>query len=105
MRENRPAGHYYAMSNQHLDDHDLERYYLGQIEDEEELANLEEHYLGCPRCAERVAEIEDEVEAIQVRLLRLAEANGEMLDPGLRRLKRTCACDRTSPALRFKLFH
>jgi hypothetical protein len=86
MREIPRAPQCFSMSN-HLDDHDLERYYLGQIEDQEELAHLEEHYLNCPCCAERVAEIEDEVDAIQVALLRAADANGELLDPGQRRRK------------------
>src|SRR5580704_11143993 len=37
----------------HIDDHDLERYHLGMIQDEGELAPLEEHLLACPECAER----------------------------------------------------
>jgi hypothetical protein len=47
--------------------------------------NWKSTIFGCPRCAEPVAEIEDEVDAIQVALLRAADAHGEMLDPGQRR--------------------
>jgi len=32
--------------NDHISDHDLERYHLGMVKDEAELAALEEHYLG-----------------------------------------------------------
>ena len=37
----------------HISDHDLERYHLGQVVDESELARLEEHILACPACAAR----------------------------------------------------
>jgi hypothetical protein len=36
----------------HIGDHDLERYYLGMIEEEAELAPFEEHLLACVECAE-----------------------------------------------------
>ena len=39
---------------EHISDHDLERYHLGMVTDEEELAAIEEHYLGCPECAPNV---------------------------------------------------
>ena len=35
----------------HLTDHDLERYHLGMIQNEDELAPLEEHLFGCVSCA------------------------------------------------------
>jgi hypothetical protein len=35
----------------HISDTDLERYHLGMVTDEAELAALEEHYMGCPECA------------------------------------------------------
>ena len=40
----------------HLDDHDLERYHLGMIRYEAELAPLEEHLLACAECTERAEE-------------------------------------------------
>ena len=44
------------MCMEHLSDHDLERYHLGMVVDEAELAPLEEHLLACPDCAERAEE-------------------------------------------------
>jgi hypothetical protein len=43
----------------HISDHDLERYHLGMVRDEAELAPLEEHLLSCPICVERAAESAD----------------------------------------------
>ena len=37
----------------HISDYNLERYHLGMVTDEAELAALEEHYHGCPECAKR----------------------------------------------------
>ena len=37
----------------HLSDDELERYHLGAITEEPELAPLEEHLLACGSCAER----------------------------------------------------
>ena len=37
----------------HIDDHDLERYHLGMVKDEDELAALEEHLLMPSRLALR----------------------------------------------------
>src|SRR5579864_9601126 len=48
------AHHYTCM--EHIDEHDLERYHLGMIEDEAELAPFEEHLLACAECAERAEE-------------------------------------------------
>jgi hypothetical protein len=36
----------------HIDDHDLERYHLGMVKDEAELAALEEHLLWCNACVD-----------------------------------------------------
>ena len=58
----------------------MERYYLGQIEDEADLARLEEHYLGCPCCAERAEQIEEEVQALRADLLRMAALTGDPID-------------------------
>jgi hypothetical protein len=49
----------------HISDHDLERYYLGMVTDEAELAILEEHILACASCAERADEAQDYVDAMR----------------------------------------
>jgi hypothetical protein len=49
----------------HISDHDLERYHLGMVVDEAELAPLEEHLLACPKCVERAEESADYVDAIR----------------------------------------
>jgi hypothetical protein len=43
----------YANPPHHIDDHDLERYHLGMVKDEAELAALEEHLLWCSGCIDR----------------------------------------------------
>ena len=53
----------------HLSDHDLERYHLGRVTDEAELARLEEHYLGCPECAKRAEESAGDVDAIRAGII------------------------------------
>ncbi len=50
----------------HISDHDLERYYLGMVTDEGELAELEAHLLRCPPCVEQREETKDYVDAIRV---------------------------------------
>jgi len=49
----------------HISDHGLERYCLGMITEERELAPLEEHILACPVCAVRAEETLDYVEAVK----------------------------------------
>ena len=49
----------------HIIDHDLERYYLGMVTDETELAALEEHILACASCALRADEAQDYVDAMR----------------------------------------
>jgi hypothetical protein len=49
----------------HLSDHDLERYHLGMIVDEAELAPFEEHLLACFFCVRRAEETADYVDAIR----------------------------------------
>ena len=56
----------------HIDDHDLERYHLGMVTDEAELAPLEEHLLGCPACADRA-----EASAAYVDAMRAAFVEGD----------------------------
>jgi hypothetical protein len=40
------------MNTEHLSDHNLERYHLGMIQDEAELARLEAHLLWCRFCVD-----------------------------------------------------
>jgi hypothetical protein len=60
-----------SMIAEHISDHHLERYYLGLVTEEEELAPLEEHLLWCPWCLERAEQTQDYVDAV------LAEDSGE----------------------------
>ena len=57
------------MSCEHISDHDLERYYLGMVTEEQELAPLEEHILACASCAERAEATQDYVDIMRVALL------------------------------------
>ena len=57
----------------HISDDDLERYYLGMVTAEKELAPLEEHILACPDCAERAEAVQDDVDAMRVALLRISD--------------------------------
>jgi hypothetical protein len=53
----------------HISDHDLERYYLGMVTEEKELAPFEEHLLWCTWCVERAEQTQDWVDAMRVGLL------------------------------------
>jgi hypothetical protein len=53
----------------HISDHDLERYHLGMVKDEAELAPLEESLLACPKCVERAEEAADYVDAIRAAII------------------------------------
>jgi hypothetical protein len=53
------------MKSDHISDHDLERYYLGMVTDEAELAPLEEHLLWCGWCVGRAERTQDDVDAIR----------------------------------------
>ena len=57
----------------HISDHDLERYYLGMVKDEAELASLEEHLLVCPACVERAESTQDYVDALRAALVTIRE--------------------------------
>jgi hypothetical protein len=57
---------------EHISDHDLERYHLGMVTDQEELAALEEHYLGCPQCANRAEESARYVDAFRAAIVEWA---------------------------------
>jgi len=54
---------------EHISDHDLERYHLGMVVDEAELALLEEHLLGCPRCVKRAEEADAYVDTLRVAMI------------------------------------
>lgn len=55
----------------HISDDDLERYYLGMVEDDaEHLAALEEHLMWCHECVDRAQAAERYVDIIRIALLR-----------------------------------
>ena len=54
---------------EHLSDHDLERYHLGMVKEESELAPFEEHLLGCAACAKRAEESAQYVDTIRAALV------------------------------------
>jgi hypothetical protein len=54
---------------EHLSDHDLERYHLGMIREEAELAPFEEHLLACGVCADRAAEAAACVDAMRAGII------------------------------------
>jgi hypothetical protein len=49
----------------HIDDHDLERYHLGMVKNEAELAALEEHLLWCGVCIDRAEVAAQYVDAVR----------------------------------------
>jgi hypothetical protein len=53
------------MTDRHIADHDLERYYLGMVTSEPALALLEEHLLWCRGCLERAKAAQDYVDVIR----------------------------------------
>ena len=55
----------------HICDDDLERYALGTVKDEAELATLEEHFPVCGQCIERAEKKEGYVETMRAALRRL----------------------------------
>ena len=67
LRILRSFGHYCGM--EHISDHDLERYHLGMMVHEAELAPLEEHLLGCPGCIERAEETGAYVDTLRAALI------------------------------------
>jgi hypothetical protein len=54
---------------EHIDDHDLERFYLGMVEDESELERIESHLLWCPSCVERAEATEAYVDASRAAIV------------------------------------
>ena len=57
------------MAWKHISDEDLERYYLGKVTDEPELAPLEDHLLACPSCVGRAEEAQGYVDAIRAAII------------------------------------
>ena len=53
----------------HISDHDLERYHLGMVTDEAELALLEEHILACNFCAEQAEAAAEFVDTIRAAII------------------------------------
>ena len=58
----------------HLSEYDLERYHLGMIENEAEVAWVEEHYLACPRCARAAERAADYVDAMRAAMTEFPES-------------------------------
>jgi hypothetical protein len=54
----------------HISDYDLERYAMGAVKDEAELAPLEEHLLVCGQCIDRAEKNEAYVKTIRAALAR-----------------------------------
>ena len=57
----------------HIGDHDLERYHLGMVKDEAELAALEEHLLWCSAWVDRAEATARYVDAVRAAACDLAE--------------------------------
>ena len=53
----------------HISDYDLERYYLGMIKTDVELAPLEAHLLACLRCINRAEQAKNYVDAIRAAIV------------------------------------
>lgn len=54
---------------EHISDHDLERYHLGMVNDEAELAPLEEHLLCCSECQERAGATAAYVDSLRAAII------------------------------------
>jgi hypothetical protein len=63
----------YANLPRHICDHDLERYHLGMVKDEAELAALEEHLLWCCACVDRAEAAAQYVDAVRAAACDSAE--------------------------------
>jgi len=57
-----------AANAMHPSEDDLERYAMGVLRDQYELASLEEHLLACPTCVARTEALEDYVWKIRPSL-------------------------------------
>lgn len=57
------------MSDEHISDDDLERYWLGTVTNQDELAAINDHLLLCSACMERAEEIRDFVILIRKAII------------------------------------
>jgi hypothetical protein len=57
----------------HIDDHPLDRYYLGMVKDEAELAALEVRLLWCGACVDRAEATKRYVDTVRAAACDLAE--------------------------------
>ena len=57
------------MAWQRISDVDLERYHLGKVTDESELAHLGEHLLASPSCVERAKDAQRCVDAMRAAII------------------------------------
>jgi hypothetical protein len=53
----------------HISDHDLERYHLGMVVDEAELAEIEEHLLVCSPCIDAAEQAAPYVDTIRAAII------------------------------------
>ena len=63
----------HAKIHGHIDDHDLERYHLGVVKEEAELAALEEHLLWCGPCVDRTEAASQYVDTVRAAACDRAE--------------------------------
>ncbi len=65
----------------YVSDHDLERYHLGMVVEEAELAPLEKHLQCCPICAERAEEVADYVDAMRAAIVSAGDFDLSLMCP------------------------
>jgi hypothetical protein len=65
MRPARPPHRSFCPEGRVISHHDLERYHLGMVKDEAELAVLEEHLLWCGACVDRAEATARYVDAVR----------------------------------------
>jgi hypothetical protein len=53
----------------HISDHNLDRYHLGMVIDEAELAPLEEHLLCCPACLVRAEQAGEDIDTLRAAMV------------------------------------
>jgi hypothetical protein len=61
----------------HIPEEELERYHLGMVRYEAELAVLEEHYLACSKCAQRIEELGCYIDAVRSAIV-LGDFDGDV---------------------------
>jgi hypothetical protein len=55
----------------HLHSEDLERYHLGMLQDEQDLAMVEEHLLVCPLCVDRAEATASYIDLMRAALIQM----------------------------------